>query len=475
MSERKIFSVGYPFPGGIAEQIPYDSDRSLLDADIVVFEPTIEYYSADEWYQGKPSLSEHSSFAVRQHSVHWHSELKAAVECGKTILLFLAKPEVVFVDTGQRQYSGTGRNRQTTRIVTELSSYEAVPVDLEVQARSGEEIAAVGDLKYLASYWKEFGAQSPYESTISGKVTERLLRTRTGNRTVGAVLRFGRGTILLLPPLRYDEDDFTKYGDNKEPNTWNAKAQRFGKKLAGILAGLDRVIRSASEETPPPDWVQDDLYRFSEESEIESKIQRKTKQISSAQEQKRKLEQSLREAGRLRALLFEKGKPLERSILEALEILGFSVDRFQDEESEFDAVFSSQEGRFLGEAEGKDNKAVNIDKLSQLERNLQEDFAREDIDEFAQGVLFGNAFRLTPVTDRADCFTTKCISGAIRGGIALVRTPDLFIAAKHVRETGDAAYAQACRLALSAAAGKLAEFPPVPSAPTVELASDDSE
>ena len=473
MSERRIFSVGYLFPGGVAEQIPYGSDRSLLDADIVVFEPSLEYYSSGESYQGKPSLSDHSSFEVRQHAEHWRSELKDAIESGKTVVIFLGKPQVVVIDTGKREYSGTGRNRQTTRVVEEFSSYEAVPMALDVQPRSGERIAAVGDLKYLAPYWREFGAVSPYEATVTGKLTKQLLKTRTGNHIVGAAARSGCGTVLLLPPLRYDEDEFTNYGEEEKPDTWSAKSQRFGEKLAGVLVELDRALRSESEETPPPEWAQDDRYRLREEAEIEMKIQKKTKQISEALEQKRKLDQSHREAGRLRGLLFEKGKTLERVVLEALELLGFSAEAVAEGESEFDAVFSSDEGRFLGEVEGKDNRAINIDKLSQLERNLQEDFAREKVEDFAHGVLFGNAFRLEPLQDRSDYFTKKCLSGAKRGGITLVRTPDLFVAAKHMRESGDLEYAKACRVALAAADGELAQFPLPPVPPEANISSDD--
>ena len=64
------------------------------------------------------------------------------------------------------------------------------------------------------------------------------------------------------------------------------------------------------------------------------------------------------------------------AILEALRLLGFQANNYKDAESEFDAVFEAPEGRFLGEAEGKDNAQVNIDKMRQLEMNIQEDFAR---------------------------------------------------------------------------------------------------
>jgi len=463
MPARKIFAVGYEFPGGEVEQIPYDSDRSLLDADVILFEPSLQYYSQGDWYQGKPSLSDHASFSVRRHAAHWSSEIKDAFEAGKTVIIFLAKPKEVYVDTGERRHSGTGRNRQTTRVVSEYSSYKAIPLTIKVQARSGQEISPVGDLNYLAPYWKEFAELSPYEATIEAEFTEQLLKTKSGGRTVGASIRSGRGTLLLLPPIRYDEDSFTNYGDDKEPDTWNERSQVFGRKLASAILELDKALRSESEETPTPNWAQTDSYRLPEEAEIEAKIAKKLKQIASAQEQRRKLERSLREAGKLRGLLFERGKQLEGSVLEALRLMGFSTKNLTAGESEFDAVFVSEEGRFLGEVEGKDNRAINIDKLSQLERNLQEDFARDDVDHYAQGVLFGNAFRLTAVEDRADFFTEKCQSGAARSRIALVRTPDLFPPARYLGEINNKAYAKSCRVAIQGAAGSVVVFPSPPT------------
>ncbi len=41
MVSHHILSVGYQFPGGEVDVIEWDFKRSLLDADIVVFEPSI--------------------------------------------------------------------------------------------------------------------------------------------------------------------------------------------------------------------------------------------------------------------------------------------------------------------------------------------------------------------------------------------------------------------------------------------------
>jgi hypothetical protein len=120
--------------------------------------------------------------------------------------------------------------------------------------------------------------------------------------------------------------------------------------------------------------------------------------------------------------------------------------------------------RLIGEAEGKDDKAIAVDKLDQLERNLREDFNRqgEEGASFATGVLFGNAFRLKPLEDREEFFKQKCVIAAKRSNIVLVRTPDLFVAARYLKAQRDAEFAKRCRDAIISSAGAVAILPTPP-------------
>ena len=59
---KKIISVGFEIPGGVVEYVSLRSNRSLLDADIVVFSPQMgsEYYIS-RYHQGRPRLGESDS------------------------------------------------------------------------------------------------------------------------------------------------------------------------------------------------------------------------------------------------------------------------------------------------------------------------------------------------------------------------------------------------------------------------------
>lgn len=294
---------------------------------------------------------------------------------------------------------------------------------------------------------------------------EVLVKTRAGNRTVGSCIRKGRGALLAVPALYLEDQPFvkTKKVEGKEESYWTKAAQVFGRQFASTLVALAETLASEGSVTPPPDWTHDDTYRVPEEASIELRIKEVTEEILKFEEQQRTLEVQLEGAGGLRRLLFEQGKPLEHAVLQALECFGFDATSFKADGSEFDAVFSSPEGRFIGEVEGKDSKAINIDKFSQLERNLSEDFAREGVDQFAKGVLFGNAYRLQPLVGRENFFTEKCRTAAVRLGVALVRTPDLFAPCRYLKSQDDSDYARRCREVILATVGDIVVFPDPPA------------
>jgi hypothetical protein len=60
MSKKRIFTVGFSLPGEDLEDIDFDSDQTLLDADIVLFQPSLGHCSFDygQQWEGKLILSE---------------------------------------------------------------------------------------------------------------------------------------------------------------------------------------------------------------------------------------------------------------------------------------------------------------------------------------------------------------------------------------------------------------------------------
>jgi len=136
---RTVVSVGFEIPGGKAKDTSLNSKASLLDYDVAIINPNIvAFYGYGEKYLGKPCLTDSQSFELKEALGHWRREILQAVEAGKTVFLLLDTLQEVYVATGEKTYSGTGKNRQTNRFVTLETNYALVPGAIEIVNAKGQ-------------------------------------------------------------------------------------------------------------------------------------------------------------------------------------------------------------------------------------------------------------------------------------------------------------------------------------------------
>jgi hypothetical protein len=468
---KRIISVEGKVPAGTeVESVDFKSNYSILDADIVIFSPSFKDYQTDGNYAGQALLSQEDSAELRQHTVHWKSELSLTLEHGKTVFVLLPDLGDFHIHSGQRNVSGTGRSAIVTNLVHPYDPYSSIPLEGvgTIHRSNGNRIKPTDKLGVLSSYWKIFGEYSYYEVYLDNLTIEALL-TQTGDKVVGGLIRSKswKGTIVLLPLVDFDLmiHEQQKQIQAKKKVSAKKKAERIvGRQFIAALVQIDKTIRVSLERTPEPQWSTEPEFSLQEELKLAEEIIDIEKQIAELHHYRKDAQEKLEAAANLRGLLYETGKPLESAILEALRLLEFRAENYKDPESEFDVLFVDPEGAgLLGEAEGKNDKAINIDKLDQLNRNVQEEFAKRPDTKHSKGVLFGNAFRLTPLNDRGQFFTDKCMAGAARLGFALLRTPDLFHVAKYLKESRDPEFARKCRAEIVNTSGKVVVFPSIPA------------
>jgi len=322
----------------------------------------------------------------------------------------------------------------------------------------------------FAAFWNEFREMFAYHVLLSSENVPAAILTRTGDKCVGAIIRrkTSTGSLVLLPDVDFYPDEFVV--EKNEKQVWTKKATTFANRFVAAIVQMDKELRAESDVTTEPTWASADAYLLAPERTLRAELIAAELAVEKAQQTKEELAEQLRVEGRLRGLLFEKGRPLEESIVEALRKLGFTAEPFRDGGSEFDVVFESTEGRLIGEAEGKDNKAVNVDKLRQLQMNIHEDLLRESVEAPAKPVLFGNAHRLVSLEERRDAFTEKCVAAALTMNTALVFTPDLFLAVQNHVECQDSEFAAACRQAILSSVGRVT-FP----VPATRVSTQDNE
>ena len=438
--EKKIITIGYEIPGHSERHFAFSSNQSILDADIVVFEPNLTNYYFDDSYQGKPLYVGDAALKLREDNQYWKKELETALRAGKTVFVFFKEFKKIYIQIRDGHYG-----IQTY----DYHNYQFFPIPLPtIVPRQGEEIV-FSKHPVFSSIWDIFGEYFRYESYLDGAVETPLFTTNTAEKVVGALFKFGNGNLVLLPVLDYDEGELIE--------------TEFGDKLIKAFEKIDKALRNDDTRTPPPDWAEDEDFQLAREQTMREEVERKFETISKLKSERRELLKKINKESELRGLLFETGKALEKAVIYALEILGYEAKNYNDGNLELDQIITSLDGdRFIGETEGKDKSAVGVDKLRQLMTNTIEDFERDEIEKRAVGILFGNGFRFANPSERKELFTDKCLELAKHSNCILVRTTDLFRVVKYVRESGDDDFAKRCRDSIKNSVDKIVEFPSIP-------------
>ncbi|HEX8583258.1 MAG TPA: hypothetical protein VF680_02460 [Allosphingosinicella sp.] len=433
--------------------LPYVSKDSLRDYDIAVFDPAMPYLDRIYFDGGGSCLSIDATVKLKDAMSHWASEFQAALAAGKTIFVIMSERKEDLGASGSTYVKG-----QRTYSTYNIDNYQAVPAKLSVKNASGRKMAT-GDSRFRGVY-EVLKDIAQYRVVINSGTTETTFTAKDG-ATVGAITKYREisGTVVLLPYFSF-EGDALRQSDDEGNSSWTEEALKTSNALIGQLVAIDKALRSSTQATPPPNWVSDVEVPHAVHA-VDQAIAELDRQMADISAQRKLRAESKADLLGYTHLLYETGKNLERAIEKALRLLGYTAETVQSGELEIDHVIVGPSGkRMIGETEGRDSAAIDITKFRQLESNIGEDFEREEVDQPAKGVLFGNGFRLTTPSDRPEQFTHKSLTNAKRLGSALIRTADLYPVVAHLLDhPDDEGFKLACRLAIEETAGGIVEFP----------------
>ncbi|URM35227.1 hypothetical protein [Flavobacterium anhuiense] len=458
---KKISGIGFDIPSNDDNFIKLDSSSSLSDTDIAIFSPsfsTTKYYN-DEFYEGKKLYAKTSSVNIIENSKHWNNELLHFVENGGTLFIVLNKKEDFYVYTGTKSISGTGRNQKTTNHVQPFNNYNFLSfLKIDFFNASGKNVLPNSSL--VQNFYEILKDYISYEIYLKNeKITNAIFTTKNKDRILGANVKLKKGYIVFLPNIDLDVEILSDYNSKTGKSIWNKEGLKIGKIFLNSIAEIDKAIRKNEEKTPKPTWLNETKYNLEASEITKKKIEKNILEIQKKEKENEKLYSLLNEQEILKDLLFETGKNLENAVTFALKILNYKAENYDDGQLELDQIIISPEGqRFIGECEGKDTKDIDISKFRQLHDSLNEDFEREEVEEKAYGLLFGNPQRLINPTERTLSFTQKCQTGAKREKIGLIKTEDLFKICKYISENKDYEFAKKCRETILNNLGEIIEF-----------------
>lgn len=463
---KQIFTIGYEIPGQINNLVDFYSEQSLMDADILLISPD-SLYPRGDWVSFTTSdggcYNVEASRKYKQKMSHLKKEIQDHLNSGKNIFILLSQKE----DDCLADNVSTLKKGQNTYSTETYSNYNFLPINIgTLTSASGKHIEFSGNPIFY-NFYKKFKENLEYQVYLEDVDNAKIVFTgKNKTKILGAVYKLGSGHLVTLPYLNYNKDEFTKYKKDKKGGKtgyWTKDAIKFGNILCDCLLEIDRGLTQESIKTPLPTWVLNENFNSKTEIIIQNDINKNIEEIKKIEQENNELQMKLQEEQALKDLLYEQGKPLENAVIKALEILGFKAKNYNDGILELDQVITSPERyRYIGECEGKDSKVIDITKFRQLSESMSADFDRKEVSEKAFGILFGNAERLIDPNKRTLDFTKKCKIGAEREKISLVKTIDLFIVTKYLKEYKDDKFQLACRGAIHDGLGGIVKFPDIP-------------
>lgn len=307
-----------------AASAEFSSSHSLYDYDVVLWDPHRSVYNYDELhggytdrsFEGRRWLPEGDSARIKRDVERRGNDIVEFLKLGRTLVVFVPGDVTVKVETGDKEYVGSGRSQKTTTILADFDLLEeTLPVEVRRYLSEGVDIepidSSIGPMyRETVDYWM-------YGSVIeSDHPMHPLLRVTGTDKIVAAEMDWGGGRIVFLPYLRVSEDE-DDTDDESEPGR------------AAELAAVDNLVvqwvlaRVSAEEIEWPSWI--DGYQF--QSEVDRAPAISELQVKAAEIQAQ-LDHLLAEDAKDRQwklLVAGSGTPLEIAVADALQVLGFDL------------------------------------------------------------------------------------------------------------------------------------------------------
>lgn len=392
-----------------------DGDETLLDADILICSPSgiaavwdrlvTTYSSGNQVIKLPESAMLRNTFQARRN------EIENILDNGKVVIVFLEPVEGV---KGEKNSAGSRRNEYKT-----ITNYDFLPLAQEYLLRklksgTGKSENAISINKsgsLFTPYYHAFKQEITYTAyfDIDGSEDENFFLLNRSNKPVGAILPSSDGLIVFIPTIEYQENH---------------------EKFLGVIISEAKKYISKHVITPPPSWIED--FELKGENELNQAVTQIQKQIDELETKKKDQLEKAYNLEKYKALLFEQGPELEKIVIDTFKLFGFEAENRQVDDLEHDVIFNSEEGHGIAEIEGKDNDAIHISKLDQLNRAVDESF--DLTGEYPQGLLIGNHFRFTKPENRKEPFTEKVLIVAQKKSFGLITTCELFKAVQLIFE-----------------------------------------
>lgn len=423
-------------PDSRATFTTFESDLSVYEYDLVIWDPFSTFVrfakSTGSRFQGVPSLGEHHSAAFVNAFERRTKEFDEFVRMGRVLTVMAVSPCELAVDSGERSYSGTGRNRQATRYMRNIDLTKAVPGGARVVTAAGEAVKAIDpEFGEVIRGAPDLWAYRAIVAESSGDV----LATVTGtDKAVAVAEKFeNEGRLVLLPeylsaingnsivPSEADSLDI-----NAEPFTDTDRAT--------TSALLDWLVHLNSQDLDKlPAWAHTIVPHV--ESPLRTRLAELEEQAGKLAEERSEIQRHIQARRSWWTLFTGTGVALERQVQHAFAVLGFEILP-TEEVGRRDLRIRLGDAYGVVEVKGV-NKSATEGNAAQLEKWTAEARIEHSIPH--KGILVVNSWRQRPPGDREATFPDQMLAYSNSRDHCLVTGLQLYLMVMAALQDGEVA------------------------------------
>ncbi|MFE0729624.1 hypothetical protein ACFW2X_15500 [Streptomyces antibioticus] len=415
-----LIDCDYPIEDAL--QVRFASTVSCYDFDVVMWdiEGTFDYYnSICNKEQGLPALSDHQTRQFLEAVQRRRDEFEEILKLGRALVIFPGSKREILHSTGERTYSGTGRNRVETRMVAPVSFHRALPFELEISPGRGVEVEALPGP--FESLWRQTQGYWVYRGVLKEHPGSPVLKISQTNNTVGAYVKYKDGGLLaILPEPYWDPNEDQEEGDAE--SSPDATEDEHSSTPERLHAWLCSQMNEETEDAPT--WVAD--FSFPEVRTLDAQLETLQGELKQLLEKIDKIKSAQAEEEKWKRLLYSQGSALESEVERALEILGFEI--LPPVPGRADIRVKSGECRAVVEVKGISKSAAEK-HAAQLEKWVSEEVIAEE--PTPRAILIVNAWRGVKPTERTQpAFPDQMLSYSKSKDHCLVTSTQLLLMAR---------------------------------------------
>ena len=390
----RLISLDFdPVYGDDVDRASFSGDLSVFDYDVVIWDPAASLRAYDAYgglFQNLPEISAHQSVQIKSDARRRHNEFTEFVNSGRVLVVVARPPQECYIDTGEKRFSGTGRNQKTTRLLSKFDLLSALPVpgDTQFIPASGSRIELDGDGPFQRML-RKYKDRLEYEAVIKNPPGTPLAHVTGTKRQLASIQRSqGGGYLIFLPPVDLQRDISEDEELDEDDHGWAEDAHEFQSDLLDAIEHLN-----GGKVTTRPAWAAN--YATKRQQELNAAVIEQQAKIEVAREKHAKLKQEKKESEARDQLFLGTGRALELEVRAVLELLGGVVTESEPDRDDWKVEFT--EGKAVVEVKGVGKSAAEK-YAAQLEKWVATEM--EETGTAPKGILVVNSWREIPLEDR---------------------------------------------------------------------------